>query len=69
MLYLTRKTGESLILGDGEIIFYIDEVKGNEAKIGIHAPNEMSIHREEIYKKLKKNSNKIPSLAKNKEQE
>ena len=50
MLVLTRKPQESIILGlDGKIKFTILGVKGNQVRIGIEAPKDIDVHREEIY--------------------
>lgn len=51
MLVLTRKTGESINIGD-DIKISIMEIKGRSVRIGIEAPKTMSIHREEVYKKI-----------------
>jgi len=51
MLVLTRKPGESVTIGDDIKITVID-VKGRQVRIGIEAPREMTIHREEIYAKI-----------------
>lgn len=51
MLVLTRKTGESINIGD-DIKISIMEIKGRSVRIGIEAPPSMSIHREEIYTKI-----------------
>ena len=48
MLILTRRVGESLIIGD-DIVINILGVKGNQIRIGVNAPKEISVHREEIY--------------------
>lgn len=52
MLILTRRVGESLIIGD-DIEIYVLGIKGNQVRIGINAPDEVSVHREEIYLKIK----------------
>ena len=61
MLILTRKTGESLIVGDNEMEIKVMSVTLNnleaEVKIGINAPEELSIHRQELYNRIKKNKN------------
>ncbi|NUF48304.1 MULTISPECIES: carbon storage regulator CsrA [unclassified Gilliamella] len=51
MLILTRRVGETLIIGD-DVVITILGVKGNQVRIGINAPKEVSIHREEIYNKI-----------------
>ncbi|MFD0965550.1 carbon storage regulator CsrA [Seminibacterium arietis] len=52
MLILTRKIGESLLIGD-EVSITILSVRGNQVKIGVNAPKEVSVHREEIYQRIK----------------
>lgn len=56
MLILTRKIGESIIIGDN-IAVTILGVKGGQIKVGVNAPREVSVHREEIYEKIKEESN------------
>tara|TARA_R110002074_G_scaffold228259_2_gene400022 strand:- start:231584 stop:231769 length:186 start_codon:yes stop_codon:yes gene_type:complete len=51
MLILTRKVGESLIIGDDVSIIVLG-VKGNQVRIGVDAPQSISVHREEIYNKI-----------------
>ncbi len=51
MLILTRKIGESLIVGDNVVVTVLG-VKGTQVRLGINAPKDISVHREEIYKKL-----------------
>lgn len=56
MLILTRRVGESLVIGD-DINIIILGVKGNQVRLGIEAPDHVSIHREEIYLKIKSDEN------------
>lgn len=51
MLILTRRVGESLMIGD-EIVVTILGVKGNQIRVGISAPKDVSVHREEIYQRI-----------------
>jgi len=51
MLILTRRVGESLIIGD-DVVVNILGVKGNQVRIGVDAPKEVPVHREEIYDKI-----------------
>ncbi|PHS70190.1 MAG: carbon storage regulator [Cycloclasticus sp.] len=56
MLILTRKVGESLIIGDDVSIIVLG-VKGNQVRIGVDAPKSISVHREEIYNKIQAEKN------------
>ena len=51
MLILTRKVGESLMIGD-EVTITVLGVKGNQVRIGVDAPKDVSVHREEIYERI-----------------
>ncbi|OGO91404.1 MAG: carbon storage regulator [Coxiella sp. RIFCSPHIGHO2_12_FULL_42_15] len=52
MLVLTRSVGERLIIGDGEIKLTILDVRGNQVRLGIDAPKNIAVHREEIYLRI-----------------
>ena len=51
MLILTRRKGESLMIGDNVTLTVLD-VRGNQVRIGIQAPKDTAVHREEIYDKI-----------------
>ncbi|OGT07006.1 MAG: carbon storage regulator [Gammaproteobacteria bacterium GWF2_41_13] len=57
MLILTRRIGESLVIGQREITITILSQKGNQIKVGIEAPKHISVHREEIYKRIQDEGN------------
>lgn len=51
MLILTRKQGESVAIGD-EIQVTVVEIQGKQVKLGVRAPREIAVHRQEIYEKI-----------------
>ncbi len=51
MLILTRRVGESLMVGD-EITVTVLGVKGHQVRIGVNAPRDVAVHREEIYNRI-----------------
>lgn len=51
MLILTRRVGETLMIGD-QVSVTVLGVKGNQVHIGVNAPKEVSVHREEIYQRI-----------------
>ena len=58
MLILTRRIGETLMVGD-EVTINVLDVKGNQVRIGINAPKNVAVHREEIYNKIQREKDGI----------
>ena len=59
MLILSRKAGETLNIGD-EVTVTVLSVKGNQVRIGINAPKEIAVHREEIYNRIARENERAP---------
>ena len=53
MLVLTRRPGESIMIGDGIVVTVLD-VRGDVVRVGIKAPRSVQVHREEVYRELQK---------------
>ena len=62
MLVLTRRTNESLIIGH-DIVITVLEIRGDTVRIGVRAPREVSVHREEIYAKLRNENQRAEGVS------
>lgn len=59
MLILTRRTGETIMVGD-EVTVTVLGIKGGQVRIGINAPGDVAVHREEIYERIKNEAQALP---------
>lgn len=55
MLILTRRVGETLVIGD-KVTITVLGVKGNQVRVGINAPKDVAVHREEIYQRIQRDA-------------
>lgn len=62
MLILTRRVGETIVIGD-DVIITVLGIKGNQVRIGINAPKDVSVHREEIYQRIQQEKNTTQTTA------
>ena len=61
MLILTRRVGETLMIGD-EVTVTVLGVKGNQVRIGVNAHKDIAVHREEIYERIKREQDNTASI-------
>ena len=62
MLILTRRVGETVVIGN-DVTVTVLGVKGNQVRLGVNAPREVAVHREEIYERIKREQ-QAPAEAK-----
>lgn len=60
MLILTRKAGEKLMIGD-DVELSVLSIKGNQVRIGVEAPKDVAVHREEVYLRIQNENQKVDS--------
>ena len=60
MLILTRRVGETVMIGD-DVTVTVLGVKGNQVRVGINAPKNVAVHREEIFERIKREQHGEPS--------
>lgn len=59
MLILTRRVGETVMIGE-DVTVTVLGVKGNQVRIGVNAPREVAVHREEIFERIKREESGEP---------
>ena len=62
MLILTRRVGETVMIGDNVAITVLG-IKGNQVRIGIKAPKDTPVHREEIFERIRREGDDLPSVV------
>jgi carbon storage regulator len=62
MLILTRRVGETVMIGD-DVTITVLGVKGNQVRVGINAPKNVAVHREEIYERIKREQHNSDEVA------
>lgn len=60
MLILTRRVGETVMIGDNVTVTVLG-VKGNQVRLGVNAPKDVAVHREEIYERIKREQEGTPA--------
>jgi len=62
MLILTRKSGEQIAIGDDIVINFL-EIKGTQVKVGIEAPRHITVHRQEVYERVREENMAAASMT------
>lgn len=60
MLILTRRPGETIMIGGKEVTVTVLSIKGNQVRVGVNAPKDVPVHREEIYERVRRGIPRIP---------
>ncbi len=63
MLVLSRRTDEQIIIGD-DVVITVIEIRGDKVRLGITAPNDVSVHREEVYQAIQNDKKKTSTKEK-----
>ncbi len=63
MLVLTRKCGEKVVMPQQEVVITVLEVRGDRVRLGIEAPAEIRIHRQEIWQRIQQGHTEKPGLT------
>ncbi len=63
MLVLTRKCGEKVVMPQQEVVITVLEVRGDRVRLGIEAPAEIRVHRQEIWQRIQQGRTEKPGLA------
>ena len=62
MLILTRRVGETVMIGDNVAVTVLG-VKGNQVRVGIKAPKDTPVHREEIFERIRRENGDLPAVV------
>ena len=62
MLVLTRKAGESIVIGS-DVVVTVIELRGGQVRVGIDAPREVQVHREEVYEEVRRENKAAAASA------
>lgn len=68
MLILTRRVGETLVIGD-DVTITVLGVRGNQVRVGVNAPKDVAVHREEIYQRIQDEKTDENSCENNKKED
>ena len=60
MLVLSRQRDESIMIGDNVVVTIVD-IRGDKVRLGIQAPNEVPVHRQEVYEAIKRDGRRSPA--------